>query len=71
MAKRYIAKLVLQENKARQIFRKTNISYPMCVSEDKKYSFVGKFGVFCFLATPVLRFALLPYHQQIANRNQK
>ena len=71
MAKGYIAKLVLQENKARQIFQKTNISYPMCVSEDKKYSFFGKFVVFCFLVMPVLRFALLPYYQQIANRNQK
>ena len=28
------------------------------------YSFSGKFGVLCFLVTPVLRFALLPYYQQ-------
>ena len=29
------------------------------VSEGKKYSFFGKFGVLCFLETPVLRFDLL------------
>ena len=27
---------------------------PVCVSGGKKYSFFGKFGVFCFLVTPVL-----------------
>ena len=27
----------------------------------KKCSFFGKFGVLCFLVTPNLRFALLPY----------
>ena len=26
--------------------------------------FFGKFGVLCFLVTPVLRFAILPYYQQ-------
>ena len=29
----------------------------VCVSGGKKYSFFGKFGVLCFLETPVLRFA--------------
>ena len=29
------------------------------------FSFFGKFGVFCFLETPVLRFALMPYYQRI------
>ena len=48
-AKGRILKWVSQENKARQIFRKTNISYPpntrtyMCVSGGKKSSFFGKF----------------------------
>ena len=44
-AKGRISKQVFQENKARQIFRKTNISYPLiltlmyvCVSEGKKCS---------------------------------
>ena len=33
----------------------------VCVSGGKKCSFFGKFGVLCFLETPVLKFALLPY----------
>ena len=33
----------------------------MCVSGGKKCSFFGKFGVLCFLETLVLRFALLPF----------
>ena len=46
-----------------------NISYPpdthtyVSISAGKKYSFFGKFGVFLFLATSVLRFALLPYYR--------
>ena len=35
----------------------------VCMSEGKKYSFFGKFGVLCFLITPVLRVALLPYYR--------
>ena len=34
-----------------------------CLSEGKKCSFFGKFGVLCLLETPVLRFALLPYYR--------
>ena len=54
-----ISKRVLQENEERQIFQKTNISYPlvrirMCVSGSKKYSI--KFGMLYFLVTLVLRF---------------
>ena len=63
-AKGRISKPVCQENKAGRIFRKTNISY-MCVSGKKKCSFFEKFGVLCFLVTPVLKFALLPYYQRI------
>ena len=37
----------------------------VCVSGGKKCSFFGKFGVVCFLETPGLRFALLPYYRQI------
>ena len=33
----------------------------VCVPGGKKCLFYGKFGVLCFLETPVLRFALLPY----------
>ena len=44
--KRRIPKRVLQENNARQIFRKANIYYPlMGVSRGNKCSFFGKFGV--------------------------
>ena len=41
--------------------------YPhVCVSGGKKCSFFGKFGLLCFLKTPVLRFALLPYYWRIS-----
>ena len=60
-----ISKQVFQENKASQIFRKTNISYHVCVSGGKKCSFFGKFGVLCFLETAVLRFALLSYYRRL------
>ena len=36
----------------------------VCVSEGKKCPFFGKFDVLCFLETPVLRFALLPYYRR-------
>ena len=38
-----ISKRVFQENNARQIFRKTNISYPLI--RRRTCSFLGKFGV--------------------------
>ena len=37
----------------------------MCVLRGKKWSFFGKFGVLCFLATSVLRFAVLPNYRRI------
>ena len=44
----------------------------VCVSGGKKCLFFGDFGVLCFLETPVLRFALLPYSRrnyfQLLNR---
>ena len=58
-AKGRISKGVFQENKARQIFRKTNISFISNIS------FFGKFGVLCFFEIPLLRFALLSYYQRI------
>ena len=78
-AKGWISERVFQENKASQIFRKTNISYPLirkhflppdthtyvCVLGGKKCSFFGKFSVLCFLETPVLRLARSPYYQRI------
>ena len=41
----------------------------VCVSGGKKRLFFGKFGVVCFLETPVLRFALLPYYRRITTAN--
>ena len=67
-AKEQISKRVFQENKARQIFRETNISYTLIstvwVSGCKKCSFFGKFDVLCFLETPILRFALFTYYRR-------
>ena len=63
-AKGKISKQMFQENKARQLFRKTNISSP-CVSAGKKCSYFGKLGVLFFLETHVLRFALLSYYRQL------
>ena len=37
--------------------------YVVCVSGGKKCLFFWKFGVLCFLETPVLRFVLLPYYR--------
>ena len=62
---------MLQENKARQLFRKRTFLTPwyvrvcVCVSWGKKCSFFGKFGVHCFLVTLNLRFALLPYCRRL------
>ena len=36
----------------------------VCVSGGKKCSFFGKFGVLCFVETPVLKFTLLPYNRR-------
>ena len=41
------------------------LSAPYHGSGSKKSLFFGKFGVFCFLETPVLRFALLPYYRRL------
>ena len=41
-----------------------------CVSGGKKCSFFGKFGMLCFLETPVLRFALLPYYRRYISRDE-
>ena len=41
-AKGQISKRVFQENKARQIFRKTNISYPLIRTRMRAYQGIGK-----------------------------
>ena len=69
-AKGRISKRVFQESKARQNFRKTNISYPQIRTRTCAYQevgnvcFFGNFGMLCFLETPVLRFTLLPYYRR-------
>ena len=40
-------------------------THTMCVSGGEKCSFFGKLDVLCFLETPALRFALLPYYRRI------
>ena len=67
----WISKRVFQENKAYQIFRQTNISYPLirCVSGGKKFLFFGKFDVPCFLEKSVLRFTILSYYRRIVLGN--
>ena len=50
-----------QEN---EHFLPPNTHRCVSVSGGKKCSFFGKFGVLCFLETPVLRFALLPYYRR-------
>ena len=65
-----ISKRVFQENRARQIFRKMNISKPLIRTRTCAYKgvrnvrFFGKFDVLYFLERPVLRFALLPYYRR-------
>ena len=51
-AKGRISRRVLQENKAHQIFRKTKISYPLCLSGGKKCSFFENLACFVFLKHP-------------------
>ena len=58
-----ISERVSQENKALQVFRKTKKR--TCAYQGVwNVRFFGKFGVFCFLETPVSRFAHLPYYQR-------
>ena len=69
-----IPKRCLQENKARHIFRKTNIpcTWNAHVSAHigvKKCYFFEKFGLLCFLVTTVLRFVHLPYYRHFGPVN--
>ena len=65
-AKGQISKRVLQETKHATFSDKQKFLTPdthmcACVLGGKKCSLFGKFGVLCFLVTPVLRFDFLPY----------
>ena len=48
----------------KQYFLPPDTHLYVCVSGVKKCSFFGKFGVLCFLETPILRFVLLPYYRR-------
>ena len=50
-------------------FQSPDIHAYVCISGGRKYLFFGKFGVLCFLETPILRFALLSYYQQNRSLN--
>ena len=41
----------------------------MCVLGGKKCSFLARFGMLCFLETPIFRFAILPYYWWYNKRN--
>ena len=62
---------MFQENKTRQIFRKKRtfltplLRTRVRIRELEMFVFFGKFDVFSFLETRVLRFALLPYYQHV------
>ena len=68
-AKGRISKRVFQENKARQIFRKTSISYPRtCACRGvRNVCFLKIWRALFSWNTCFLRFALLPYYQRIFN----
>ena len=67
-----ISNRVFQKKQSTQIFRKTNISYPLIPTRTCAYQgvrnvrFFGKFDVLCFLETPVLWFVLLPYYRRFS-----
>ena len=67
-----ISKRLFQENKARQIFRKSNISYSLIPTHTCAYHrvrnvcFLENLAWFAFLKH-VLKFALLPYYRQNEN----
>ena len=63
-ANEWISKRLLQENKARQISEKTNISLFWNHTYVRVYQGV-KTVTFCFLVTIALNFVLLPYYRQI------
>ena len=61
---------VTKKTKQAKFFRETNISYPLirtrtCTYQEvRKFRFTGKFGLLCFLVTPVLKFTLLSYYHR-------
>ena len=66
-----ISKRVFKKTKQMKFSEKQTFLTPWYAharnTESKKWSFFGKFGVLCFLETPVLRFPLLPYCRQLGH----
>ena len=58
-----ISKRVFQEAKHAKISEKQTFLTPSYAQARVR---IGNFGVLCFLEIPILRFALLPYYQQLA-----
>ena len=64
---------MLHKNKAHQIIRKTNISYPLIHTRTSAYQgvrnvcFSQNLACFVFFVTPVLRFTFLPYYRRFAD----
>ena len=69
-AKRKFQNRCHKKTKQAKFFRKTNISYPQirtrtCTYQEvRKFPFSEKFGLLCFLVTPVLKFTLLSYYHR-------
>ena len=60
-----ISKQVFQENQARQIFRKTNISYPLIHLGVRNVRFSEIWRAFFFLKHPFLSLTFLAYYQPL------
>ena len=77
-AKGQISKRVLQENKPRQIFRKTNISYLLmrtrtylCVSGRREGSFYGNLASFFFLKHPFWDFPFCLFNNELFSKSRQ
>ena len=77
-AKGQISKRVLQENKPRQIFRKTNISYLLirtrtylCVSGRREGSFYGNLASFFFLKHSFWDFPFCLFNNELFSKSRQ
>ena len=57
-------KFVKKHESQKEYYKKTKHANVRVYIRGKKSLLFGKFGVFCFFVTPVLRFILLPYYHQ-------
>ena len=61
---RCVSPVIRQKDESQNEYFKKTKPTKFC----KKCLFFGKFGVLCFLETPVLRFALLAYYRHLFNQ---